>query len=59
MNIKLNKYGNTLTSRGVGRMVRLSITTGEKAVIDLEGVELVCGPFADELFAVLVQDHGS
>jgi anti-anti-sigma regulatory factor len=56
---KLAEQGEYLSSRHVASSLRERILrAGGPVVVDLSGVESLSDSFADELFAVLVQDHG-
>lgn len=56
---KLAEQGQFLSSRHVASSLRQQILlAGGPVVVDLSGVESLSDSFADELFAVLVQDHG-
>lgn len=62
-NINLVDHGKTLTTRDLGREIRLIITkyleSGEGIILNLEGVELFSSGFADELFGKLSATYDS
>lgn len=56
---KLAEQGEYLSSRHVASGIRERILlAGGPVVVNLSGVKSLSDSFADELFAVLVQDHG-
>lgn len=54
--VKLKTKGNDLASRATARQIRQQIN--QHTTFDCEGVRTISHAFADELFAVLVNDNG-
>lgn len=57
--IHLQQVSTAFASRWRGRLYRHEVEGSEAPVcFDFDGVLIIAGSFADELFGVLVRDHG-
>lgn len=54
-----NEFGTDLSSRRSGQNLRYAVTCDAPCVVDFNGVMSISDSFADEFFAVLVEDHGT